>query len=153
MMGGHRMPGRRQNAFTLIELIVVFVILALGLAVVAPVASRTLTTTQTKAAARDLAAALRYTRSRAVQLQSEALVELDLENRTYAAHGRNPKSFPELENLTLVTASSERISDQRGAIRFFADGSSTGGRVSLGSARLILHIDVDWLTGAVEILQ
>ena len=44
-------------------------------------------------------------------------------------------------------------SEARGAIRFFPDGSSTGGRITLSTDRLAYLVDVDWLTGKIHLLE
>jgi len=77
---------------------------------------------------------------------------LDVENKTYSVANKNKKlTLPDDTTLTLTTAQSEQISDNIGAIRFFADGSSTGGRIKLGYKRSEYLIDVNWLTGKVTI--
>ena len=44
------------------------------------------------------------------------------------------------------------ISDDKvGAIRFYPDGSSTGGRITVASGERKYLVDVDWLTGRVSI--
>ena len=42
---------------------------------------------------------------------------------------------------------------RRPRVRFFADGSSTGGRVTLMVGERSYAVDVDWLTGRVRVLQ
>ena len=53
----------------------------------------------------------------------------------------------------LYTAQSEIVDDKHGAIRFYPDGSSTGGRVTLASGERKFLVDVDWLTGRVTIKE
>ncbi|HEX4193875.1 MAG TPA: type II secretion system protein, partial [Stellaceae bacterium] len=55
--------------------------------------------------------------------------------------------------LTLVTASQERIDAAPGDIRFFADGSSTGGGIGLHAGARGALILVDWLPGRVSIVE
>ncbi len=55
--------------------------------------------------------------------------------------------------VSLVTAASEQLDDTRGRIRFFPDGTSTGGRVTLSRDDRKFDITVDWLTGLVAISQ
>ena len=55
--------------------------------------------------------------------------------------------------LKLYTAQSEIVDDRRGAIRFYPDGSSTGGRVTVAAGERRLLVDVDWLTGRVSIKE
>ena len=65
--------------------------------------------------------------------------------------GRATRSLDEALDITLETARSELGGETVGAIRFFPDGSSTGGRVTLALGERDYHIDVDWLTGRVSI--
>ena len=58
-----------------------------------------------------------------------------------------------LVELKLFTAQSDLVSDKVGAIRFFPDGGSNGGRVTLAAGERKFDIDIDWLTGRVAILD
>ncbi len=55
--------------------------------------------------------------------------------------------------LKLFTAQSDLVNDKIGAIRFFADGGSNGGRVTIAAGERKYEVDVDWLTGRVAILD
>jgi general secretion pathway protein H len=55
--------------------------------------------------------------------------------------------------LSLTTATSEQLDDVRGRIRFFPDGTSTGGRVTISRDDRKFDITVDWLTGLVAISE
>ena len=63
------------------------------------------------------------------------------------------RKLPEKIDITLFTARSEQQSQLQGAIRFFPDGSSTGGRVTLSGDSVRFLVDVDWLTGKVSIIE
>ena len=79
---------------------------------------------------------------------------LDLERRSMEVDGgRRPRPLPQRLDLKLYTAQSEIVDDKRGAIRFYPDGSSTGGRVTLASGTRAFLVDVDWLTGRVTIKE
>ena len=106
-----------------------------------------------KAAARQLAAGLRKARSVAVTERREASLSLDVEARSFVVTGDpKPYALPKRLDLKLFTAQSEVVRDQTGRIRFFADGSSTGGRITLGGGEDRQEVDVDWLTGRVKVL-
>jgi len=67
---------------------------------------------------------------------------------------RDPPSDVELPkgiDLKLYTAQSEVTSERKGGIRFYPDGSSTGGRITLSAGERKYLVDVDWLTGRVSI--
>jgi general secretion pathway protein H len=102
-------------------------------------------------AARDLTAALRYTRSQAILHREEKFVEIDLEHHSYVAPGRAAVTLPEALEIKLLTAQSEVSSDKVGRIRFFSDGGSTGGRVTLIAGGREWKVKVSWLTGEIEL--
>lgn len=142
---------RRNGGFTLIELIAVIVLLAVAMTAVTFSFSNSLRGARVRAASHDLAAALRYTRGQAiVKGQSEAL-ELDLANNSYQAPGRAPVKLPEGMVLKLTTAAQEQTGASSGGIRFFPDGSSTGGHISILRGTSEWRIDVGWLTGEVAL--
>ena len=55
--------------------------------------------------------------------------------------------------LKLFTAQKDLVDDKVGSIRFYPDGGSNGGRITLGSGDRKYEVDVDWLTGRVAILD
>ncbi len=55
--------------------------------------------------------------------------------------------------LGIVFTGAREVQPRRGegAIMFFADGASTGGRVQLNAKKAAWNIDVTWLTGEVKL--
>ncbi len=105
-----------------------------------------------KAAARSLAAGLRTAQSTAMATRRDALLTVDMESREYLASGeREAHTLPKSIELKLYTAQTEVTSERRGSIRFYPDGSSTGGRITVASGERKYLVDVDWLTGRVAI--
>lgn len=145
----------RARGFTLIEILVVLSIMAIGAAIVIPMVSGSgATTGELKAAAREIAAGLRLARSEAVTTRRETTVTLDLEARKFrVAAGGREVALPPKVDLKLFTAQSDLQDEKRGAIRFFPDGGSNGGRVTVSSGERKYEVDVDWLTGRVAILD
>jgi general secretion pathway protein H len=144
----------QQGGFTLIELLVVVVIMAMAYAVAAPMVSSGVSGTELKAAARQLAAGLRKARSDAVAKRRETTVTLDVEGRQFQLSGdQRVHRLPKSVAVTLFTAQSETVSAGAGAIRFFPDGGSTGGRVTVTARDRKYEVDVNWLTGQVSILE
>lgn len=140
------------RGFTLLELLVALAILGLSLTLVPPIMGNAIERSRLKSATRQIAAGLKYSRSKAIASQQEVVFTLDVEKKTYTVQDRNKKlALPEKTTLKLTTAKSEQISEAEGTIRFFADGSSTGGRVALNDAKLQYLVDVNWLTGKVSI--
>lgn len=144
----------KQAGFTLVELLVVMVIMALAYSLAAPMVSTGVAGTELKAAARKLAAGLRKARSEAIAQRRETLLTVDVENRKFQI-GSDTKVYqlPPSIGIKLFTAQSELVSESTGSIRFFSDGGSTGGRISLAARDRIYEVDVNWLTGQIAILE
>ncbi len=53
--------------------------------------------------------------------------------------------------LQLLTGTAELIDDGSGRIRFYPDGTSTGGRVTVTDAGRDYNVRIDWLTGRVTV--
>jgi general secretion pathway protein H len=105
-----------------------------------------------KAAARMLASGLRTAQTTAMVTRRDALLTLDMESREFTVGGDpRVRTISDKIDLKLYTAQSEVSSERRGSIRFYPDGSSTGGRVTLSSGERKYLVDVDWLTGRVSI--
>ncbi len=148
------MSKRIQGGFTLIELLVVLLIMG-ALITLAPAAfHRIAPGLEMKAAAREVAAALRQARGQAIRDNRETAVLIDTEQNVYRLGlGARDRALSAALQVSLVTAASEQLDDTRGRIRFFPDGTSTGGRVTLSRDDRKFDITVDWLTGLVAISE
>jgi len=143
---------RRKGGFTLVELLVVLAIAAVVLAIVPPLVASAFPGVELKSAARQVAAGLRTARERALAARVEALFEMDIEEHWFQVSGEARRTaVPEKLGLQLITADTELSSETRGGIRFFPDGTSTGGRVTLSYADRGYDVGVDWLTGRIRI--
>ncbi|WP_036243187.1 GspH/FimT family pseudopilin [Methylobacter luteus] len=145
-------PLSRSQGFTLLELMVVLFVIILGFSIVAFNLSSGRESIQLRAAARDIVSALRYARGQALLSHQQTTVTLDLSDNSYQVSSRDKVyTIPEPIDITLVTAQDELSGEGQGNIRFFADGSSTGGRVTLERGSSAWRIDINWLTGQVEL--
>ena len=104
-----------------------------------------------RAASKDLVAALRYTRGQAIVKGKPQALVLNLENNSYLAPGKKSVSLPKDMVMRLTTADTEQTGANSGGIRFFADGSSTGGHISVLMGNREWRINVAWLTGEIEL--
>ena len=153
--------GRRQKVkpaaqagFTLIELLVVTVIMVMAYSLAAPLVTSGVTSTELKASARQLAAGLRKARSVAISQRKETVLAVDLDARRFQITGdQRLYRLPKDVEVKLFTAQSELINASAGFIRFFPDGGSTGGRITLTARNRKYEVDVNWLTGQVVILD
>jgi general secretion pathway protein H len=144
----------RADGFTMLELVIVLLLMGLMLLIVPRYVFTGVSAADLRASSRDLAAGLRQARSEAVLLRRETTLNVDLEKRNFAlsTHAK-VHQLPEALELKLFTAQSEVVNEKQGAIRFFPDGSSTGGRITVASGERKYLVEVDWLTGKVSIAQ
>ena len=142
-----------QSGFTLLEILVVMVILGLVMLSV----PRLLPSTrgiELETGARAVAGGLVRARSLAVLESRHIDYLVDLEAGSSGIEGdREPVQLPEWSTLDVTTARGLVAGDRHAAIRFFADGGSTGGRIALEAAGRRFRIDVAWLTGAVTVTE
>jgi general secretion pathway protein H len=143
--------GAAAKGFTLVELIAVIVLLAIAMAAVTFSFSKSLQSAKVRAASRDLVAALRYTRGQAIVKGQQEVLLLDLDRNAYTAPGKGPVELPKGMSLRLTTAQSEQTGENSGGIRFFADGSSTGGHISVLQGQREWRVNVAWLTGDISL--
>lgn len=149
-----RISPRTGAGFTLLELMVVLVLMVMVYAFAGPMISAGMPGAELKGAARQLAAGLRKARSHAVTSKEEAVLTIDVEQHRFEVSGdKRNYALPAKLEISLFTAQSELLRDKVGRIRFFPDGSSTGGRITVAFAERKYHINVDWLTGQVAVLD
>ena len=149
-----RLARAQGRGVTLLELLIVLSIMAIVAAMVVPMFGGGVSTGELKGAARQVAAGLRLARSEALATRQETRVVLDLERRTFKAEPElREHALPHAIELKLFTAQSDLVTDRVGAIRFFPDGGSNGGRVTLAVGERKYDVDVDWLTGRVAIIE
>ncbi len=144
----------RSNAgFTLLELIVVLAIVALGYSAVAVNFSSGNDAMALKAAARDLTSGLRYVRSQAMLSHETATLDFNLSENSYSLTGQDKiYTLPENIDVTINTAKDE-LHDGVAQLRFFPDGSSIGGRITLEKKSHVQEININWLTGHVTLAE
>jgi general secretion pathway protein H len=142
----------RSDGFTILEVLVVLVIGAIAYSLVLGVPFRGPSVADLKAASRTLAAGLRQAQSVALASRSDAVLTLDVEEREFQVTGtEGSRALPKDLELRLYTAQSEVATERKGSIRFYPDGSSTGGRITVASGERKYLVDVDWITGRVSI--
>jgi len=139
--------------FTLLEILIVLVILALfaGLA-----GSRILGTAGRSSlgtATTEVASLLRRARSEAIVRNTPVEVQIDVDAASFRIVGDRSYKAPDRLKVTLFAAATDRTTSNVGEIRFFPDGSSTGGEVTLATDDARQYVQVDWLTGRVAVYE
>lgn len=144
-------PVKQNRGFTLLELMLVLFIMVLGMGVIGVKLSSGQGPAELKAAAREIASALRHARGRALTNRQDQAVIFDLAENAYQITGvYPPRNIPSSIDVTLDIAKAD-IDQNGGRVRFFPDGSSTGGRVTLSQGQREERIDINWLTGQVGV--
>jgi len=144
-------PARGGQGFTLLEVLLVLAVMALGAALTLPALVRP-SGTELRTAAGSVVAGLRRAREAAVNTQRATTLTVNVADASFTVQGDGAeRRLPGSVALSLFTARSEIEDEARGRIRFFPDGSSTGGRITLASGERRYHVDVDWLTGRVRV--
>lgn len=130
-------------------------IVSLMIALVPPMLASIGPGAESRGAARQLAAGLRLARNTAITRQREARLVVDLEQRHFQVSGHQRRvSLPAQVVIQLYTAQAELLDATTGSIRFFPDGSATGGHITLGvDGRVAYQVNVDWLTGRITIVE
>lgn len=137
--------------FTLLELLVALAVAALLASAVPPMLSRGYEAMAYRGAVRDLVAGLKGARRAAMETGREVAFTLDTAARRFGTDGELNGRLPSALRVELVVADSEVQTPERGAIRFYPDGSATGGSIQLlrpGGAGVRLR--VDWLLGTIR---
>ena len=148
------MKPRGVNGFTLLELMVTLAIVALVVAIALPYLSHPNVRSELQNGAKEISAALRLTRSRAIIEDREATFVVDVANgRFQPAGAKAPRALARGVHVALFTATDQEVSDTVGTIRFYPDGSSSGGGVALIDNGQRFDVLVDWLTGGVSIYE
>jgi len=150
--GDGLLRGGPAAGFTLIELLVVMTMIALIAALAAPMLQRTMPGLELRTAAESVQTELRLARSAAIRDNREAWLLVDLETGAYRRDGvAKMEVVPDAVQLSLLTARQEQVDAVQGRIRFFPDGTSTGGAVRLTRDGQRYEVAVDWFDGRITV--
>jgi len=138
------------RGFTLLELLVVLAIVMVVVGVAAPILSSGLPGTDLRSGMLAISSGLREAQSQAMAENKEIAFTLNVDEKWFAIGKKGrAEHIPERLRLSFLTTRSERLNRATANIRFYPDGSSTGGRIELESGDRNAVVTVDWLTGRV----
>jgi general secretion pathway protein H len=145
--------GRRgERGFTLLELIVALGIMALAVAIAIPFFGGSRAAYQLQAAAYEIATQLRDTRATALSRNADQAFMIDVGNRRTWIDGypvRRP--LPAWLAINVEVPIAEQLAANLVRVRFFADGSASGGKLVLSDGLRRANVTVNWLTGDVRV--
>ena len=144
---------KREAGFTLVEIIVVLVLVAMVVAIGATAMSRKLPGQRLQQSARELAAQLRFTRAQAIATGKPQLFTLDARSREWRAGDKRNGTLARDIAIVATGARNEQQREGVAAVRFFPEGAATGGRFVLSHGRAAWQVDVQWLTGEVSLVR
>ena len=149
-----RASGASSRAgFTLLEVLLVMLLIAAASVLAAAVVTGGFEGMRVRADAKAIAAQLRYTRAQAISTGRAQRFLIDPAAHTWLAPGNRKGKVGEKFGVAFFGAREVQPMRGVGAIMFFPDGASTGGRVQLTAKQAAWNVDVQWLTGEVKVAR
>lgn len=136
---------------SLLEMLVVLALIATASLLAMAAFGDGLRGARLQAAAKEVAAQLRFTRAVAVASGVPQDFVIDPRARVWRAPNGRHGRLPETGELVFIGARALQPAPGEGAVRFFPDGAATGGRVRLSANGGGWDVDVAWLTGEVRV--
>lgn len=144
----------RSSGFSLLELMLVVLLIALMFTMVPRMMGTGVSGAELKSSVRALNSAMKLARDAAINTRREAYVTVNVETREFTTtfESRTHKLNEQL-TLKLFTSQADQLDQATASFRFYPDGSSNGGRVTVGANEREFAIDIDWLTGRSSIVE
>lgn len=139
----------QARGFTLIELMVVFAILAMIFGVIPLAFDKMREAAHYRNTVRTVLSDMRSARQQSLAGRVDARFVMDLQKKTYGIEGGAVREIPESVQVK-VTVAGREMQSGRASIRFLPEGGATGGTVEvLRSDTVGVRLRVDWLSGRV----
>jgi prepilin-type N-terminal cleavage/methylation domain-containing protein len=141
-------PKVDARGFTLLELIVTLVVIAVAAGLVAPAIGRSTESLRVRAEVAGFSATFRHAREQAITTRQAFTVQVNLTNRLLTVTTGE-------DEVRWTRALSQRVelrADTPGslAVRFEPQGTSSGGEFHLMSGKIVYRVTVDAVTGRVR---
>jgi general secretion pathway protein H len=151
-IGGHvqrfMLRPKHSAGFTLIELLVAFTIMGIALALVPMAYSKLNQSIEYKSVNRAFINEVSDARLKAMTTGQSSAVRIDLEHKTFGVDNQLSHKWPSSYLVRAEVANQEIRAGKIASIRFYPDGSSTGGSVTvLRAPGDGVRFRIDWLTG------
>ncbi|GAB3378989.1 GspH/FimT family pseudopilin [Lysobacter fragariae] len=135
----------------MLEMLVVIALIAVASALAASVVTGGFAGMKLRGESKRLVAQLRYTRTQAIATGQPQRFTIDPRAHTWTAPNSRHGEIPQQLHIVFIGAREVQPRRGEGAIMFFPDGASTGGRVQLSAKQSAVNVDVAWLTGEVKL--
>ncbi len=151
------MKSFRDRGFTLLELLLVLVILALVMALSYPAISKGAAALHLRATGRDVINTFRYAREKAVTEQTGMKVAVDREKQQliltdYLGDGDRTYTLPNDIKIQRVALAGEEVTNGPMVVRFLPNGSCESSEILLQTENgAWLQIETDPITGGAHI--
>lgn len=149
--GATRPLRRRAAGVSLLEMLLVIALIGAVSVLAAAALGGGFAGMQLRSSAKQVAAQLRFTRTQAIATGQPQTFSIDLKTHRWQAPDGHGGEIPESLRISFYGAREVQPAHDTGAIVFFGDGASTGGRVRLVREQAAWDIDVAWLTGQVKL--
>jgi general secretion pathway protein H len=140
----------RLQGFSLIEMLVVLAIIGLVVAIALPYYGGVPDQIRLRATTQSIVTAMKSTRAAAIAQDAEMALVFDMGKRTFSSPAVAAAELPKDVQIDLTIAALAGENASRGSIRFFPDGSSTGGDISLMLHNVSSKICTNWLSGVPQ---
>ncbi|MFC0676914.1 GspH/FimT family pseudopilin [Lysobacter korlensis] len=140
-----------QRGVSLLEMLLVVALIAAMSLLAAGALGGGFAGMQLRSSAKEIAAQLRFTRTHAIATGEPQRFVIDPGAHRWQAPDGREGEIPEALGVRFYGARQVQPSRGEGAIVFFPDGASTGGRVQLSREQAGWNVDVAWLTGQVRL--
>lgn len=148
-----RRRAARMGGFTLLEVLLVLALMAAAALLAAMAFTGGVEGIRLRAESKEIAAQLRYTRTRAIATGQPQRFRIDPARHVWEAADEHRGDIDASLSVRFTGARQAQARAGEGAILFFPDGGSTGGRVTLAAGQAAWSVDVAWLTGEVRLLR
>ncbi|MBF0568540.1 MAG: prepilin-type N-terminal cleavage/methylation domain-containing protein [Nitrospirae bacterium] len=141
-------PRCSNRGFTLIELTVTMLIIAVAMSIATVKLTSKMPGTVLKSAARMLSADLRYASVLASAKGKDIKLTVDLDSLSYTLNGKT-RGFPENTRIVITDPEDGKLRRGRWNVIFYACGGSTGGEINLSLGKKTFRVTIDPVAGAV----
>jgi len=142
---------RAGRGVSLLEMLLVVAIIASAALLAAGALNGGFAGMQLRSSAKEIAANLRFARAQALAKGQPQKFVIDPRAHRWQAGESRSGDIPRKLGIVFTGVSGLQARAGEGAILFFPDGASTGGRVQLQSGKAAWNVDVAWLTGEVTV--